>query len=206
MSSHSRLGTTSADRGTHRRRRHVVTPESSLLAPSVQERATSSADSSSNAHPALHIRRAATGYVEGNLQLSDQPPIPGGRVVAMATAGGPADTRSSLRPRRLRCGRQSLSSCRLRGRLRRRRHDDFPVKARGIACEQADAAAEMIAATIGVSNDPAPFHPVMRIQLLTGMFPRYLRLRRGRAATRSVPRLLGRRRRRLWVGTSRRSS
>ena len=55
----------------------------------------------------------------------------------------------------------------------------FPVRHGGIACEQADAAAEMIAATIGVSIDPAPFHPVMRIQLLTGMFPRYLRLEEG---------------------------
>ncbi len=52
----------------------------------------------------------------------------------------------------------------------------FPVRHGGIATQQADAAIDTIAFTLGFPIDPAPFHPVLRGQLLTGMFPRYLRL------------------------------
>jgi sulfide:quinone oxidoreductase len=51
----------------------------------------------------------------------------------------------------------------------------FPVKQGGIATQQADAAAEMIALQAGAPVKPMPFRPVLRGQLLTGGFPRYLR-------------------------------
>jgi sulfide:quinone oxidoreductase len=51
----------------------------------------------------------------------------------------------------------------------------FPVKQGGIATQQADAAAETIAAAAGARLDPAPFRPVLRGLLLTGAEPRYLR-------------------------------
>jgi sulfide:quinone oxidoreductase len=51
----------------------------------------------------------------------------------------------------------------------------FPVKQGGIAAQQADAAAEMIAATAGADLAPQPFRPVLRGLLLTGRQPRYLR-------------------------------
>jgi sulfide:quinone oxidoreductase len=51
----------------------------------------------------------------------------------------------------------------------------FPVKQGGLAAQQADAAAEAIAASVGVDIDPQPFHPVLRGVLLTGGPPRYLR-------------------------------
>jgi sulfide:quinone oxidoreductase len=51
----------------------------------------------------------------------------------------------------------------------------FPVKQGGIATQQADAAAEMIAATAGADLAPQPFRPVLRGLLLTGKQPRYLR-------------------------------
>jgi sulfide:quinone oxidoreductase len=44
---------------------------------------------------------------------------------------------------------------------------DFEIKQGGIACQQADAAAEAIAADAGVSLEPAPFVPVLRGLLLT---------------------------------------
>jgi sulfide:quinone oxidoreductase len=50
-----------------------------------------------------------------------------------------------------------------------------PVKQGGIATQQADAAAEAIAAEAGVDLTPAPFRPVLRGLLLTGAEPRYLR-------------------------------
>jgi sulfide:quinone oxidoreductase len=51
----------------------------------------------------------------------------------------------------------------------------FPVKHGGLAAEQADAAAEAIAASLGADVKPRPFQPVLRGVLLTGGSPRYLR-------------------------------
>jgi sulfide:quinone oxidoreductase len=51
----------------------------------------------------------------------------------------------------------------------------FPVKQGGLAAQQADAAAEMIAASVGADVDPQPFQPVLRGLLLTGGRARYLR-------------------------------
>jgi sulfide:quinone oxidoreductase len=51
----------------------------------------------------------------------------------------------------------------------------FPVKHGGLAAEQADAAAEAIAAAVGADVEPQPFRPVLRGVLLTGGPPRYLR-------------------------------
>jgi len=51
---------------------------------------------------------------------------------------------------------------------------NFPVKQGGIATQQADAAAEVIASKIGSSVKPQPFEPVLRAVLLTGEEPKYL--------------------------------
>jgi sulfide:quinone oxidoreductase len=51
----------------------------------------------------------------------------------------------------------------------------FPLKQGGIAAQQADAAAELIAANAGADVTPQPFRPVLRGLLLTGRQPRYLR-------------------------------
>jgi sulfide:quinone oxidoreductase len=51
----------------------------------------------------------------------------------------------------------------------------FPVKQGGLAAQQADAAAELIAAEAGAPIDPTPFRPVLRGLLLTGSEPSYLR-------------------------------
>jgi sulfide:quinone oxidoreductase len=50
----------------------------------------------------------------------------------------------------------------------------FAVKQGGLAAQQADAVAEMIALSVGVAIDPRPFAPVLRTGLLTGGTPRYL--------------------------------
>ena len=52
---------------------------------------------------------------------------------------------------------------------------DFPVKQGGLATQQADAAAEAIAARLGSPRSPQPFRPVLRAALLTGAAPLYLR-------------------------------
>lgn len=51
----------------------------------------------------------------------------------------------------------------------------FPVKQGGIATQQADAAAEDIAARAGAPVTPQPFRPVLRGHLLTGADSPYLR-------------------------------
>jgi sulfide:quinone oxidoreductase len=51
----------------------------------------------------------------------------------------------------------------------------FPIKQGGIAAQQADAAAETIAAETGAEMTPAPFRPVLRGLVLTGGRPAYLR-------------------------------
>jgi sulfide:quinone oxidoreductase len=50
---------------------------------------------------------------------------------------------------------------------------DFPIKQGGLATQQADAAAEMIAQRAGASVTPHPFRPVLRGWLLTGATPRF---------------------------------
>ena len=51
----------------------------------------------------------------------------------------------------------------------------FPIKQGGLAAEQADAAAESIAAWAGVALTPTPFRPVLRGKILTGGAPLYVR-------------------------------
>jgi sulfide:quinone oxidoreductase len=59
----------------------------------------------------------------------------------------------------------------------------FPLKQGGIASQQADAAAESIAARAGAKLEPSPFRPVLRGLLLTGMSPRFLRAEGSPAAS-----------------------
>jgi sulfide:quinone oxidoreductase len=54
-----------------------------------------------------------------------------------------------------------------------------PVKQGGLAAQQADAAAEAIAAEAGAPVEPRPYRPVLRGLLLTGGAPLYLRSRLG---------------------------
>jgi sulfide:quinone oxidoreductase len=51
----------------------------------------------------------------------------------------------------------------------------FPIKQGGLATQQADAAAEHIAARLGASVEAKPFHPVLRGQLITGAESLHLR-------------------------------
>jgi sulfide:quinone oxidoreductase len=51
---------------------------------------------------------------------------------------------------------------------------NFPIKQGGLACQQADAAADAIAAAAGVEVDPEPFRPVLRGVLLTERHQRWM--------------------------------
>jgi sulfide:quinone oxidoreductase len=54
---------------------------------------------------------------------------------------------------------------------------DFAVKQGGIASQQADAAAQAIAALAGADIEPEPFKPVIHGMLLTGGAPKFLSAR-----------------------------
>jgi sulfide:quinone oxidoreductase len=54
---------------------------------------------------------------------------------------------------------------------------EFALKYGGVAAQQADAAAESIAALAGAAIEPRPFHPVIHGVLLTAAQPRYLTAR-----------------------------
>ena len=51
----------------------------------------------------------------------------------------------------------------------------FPIKQGGLAAQQADAAAEAIAALAGAAVTPEPFRPVLRGLVLTGGTPLFAR-------------------------------
>ena len=52
---------------------------------------------------------------------------------------------------------------------------DYPIKQGGLACQQADAVARLLASEAGAAVDPMPFSPVLRGKLLTGAGAWYLR-------------------------------
>jgi sulfide:quinone oxidoreductase len=52
---------------------------------------------------------------------------------------------------------------------------DFPIKQGGLAAQQADAAAEAIAASLGADIEPQPFRPILRGLLSVSGAVRYLR-------------------------------
>jgi sulfide:quinone oxidoreductase len=54
---------------------------------------------------------------------------------------------------------------------------EFAIKHGGIASQQADVAAQSVAALAGAAVTPEPFHPVIRGMLLTAEKPRYLTAR-----------------------------
>ena len=56
---------------------------------------------------------------------------------------------------------------------------DFAIKHGGISAQQADAAAEAIAALAGAPVEPQPVHPTIYGMLLTGGSPQYMRARIG---------------------------
>lgn len=62
----------------------------------------------------------------------------------------------------------------------------FPIKHGGIATQQADTAAEAIAAGVGAEVDPSPARTVLQGALLTGAITRYLRAELGGPSERAM--------------------
>ncbi|MCE3266859.1 MAG: hypothetical protein K0S15_1568 [Solirubrobacterales bacterium] len=120
-------------------------------------------------------------YSDGELKLHSGEVIAGGRVVTLAVpdghgiAGLPADEEGFVEvdERQRVTGMENVYAA---GDM-----TSFPVKQGGIAAQQADTAAQAIAAAAGAPVTPVPFRPVLRGLLLTGGAPAYLRAPLSRA-------------------------
>ena len=113
--------------------------------------------------------------VDGTLRLIPDGAVDADRVVALARLkGAPLDgipqTVDGFVPVDAHCGVRGVADVYAAGDI-----TSFTVKQGGIATQQADAAAEAIAAAAGADVEPARFRPVLRGMLLTGRRPRYLR-------------------------------
>ena len=113
--------------------------------------------------------------VDGELRLIPDGSIPAERVVALPRlVGAPIDglpqTVHGFVPVDAHCRVHGLEDIFAAGDI-----TSFTVKQGGIATQQADVAAEAIAAAAGADVTPRRFRPVLRGLLLTGGEPRYLR-------------------------------
>jgi sulfide:quinone oxidoreductase len=133
----------------------------------------------------LHLRQTPAAFSEGRLRTQPGDQLWVDRVVALPRlvgipiAGLPATHDGLLRTDAF--GRvDDLVDVYAAGDI-----TAFPVKQGGIAAEQADAVAEMLASEAGADLTPTPFDPVLRGVLMTGEDDRFLRaeLAGGRGST-----------------------
>jgi sulfide:quinone oxidoreductase len=124
---------------------------------------------------ALHTSSYPSEVLEGRLLLFPTEVVPADRVVALPRLRGPRidglpQTIDGFVPVDEHGRVEGLIDVFAAGDI-----TNFSVKQGGIAAQEADAAAEAIAAVVGADVTPHPFRPVLRGLLLTGGAPRYLR-------------------------------
>jgi sulfide:quinone oxidoreductase len=123
----------------------------------------------------LHVARYPARFEDGELSLIPDETLAADRVVSLPSivgprlAGLPADPGGFI-PVDLHGLVQGEEDVYAAGDA-----TTSPIKQGGVATQQADAAAEAIAARAGADLDPQPFRPVLRGLLLTGSTPRYMR-------------------------------
>src|SRR5262249_17094801 len=123
---------------------------------------------------ALRTSTYATSFGDGRLELRPAETIDVDRVVALPRLqGAPIDgipqTISGFVPVDAHGRVHGVDGVFAAGDI-----TSFTVKQGGIATQQADAAAEAIAAAVGADVEPRRFRPVLRGLLLTGREPRFL--------------------------------
>jgi sulfide:quinone oxidoreductase len=161
--------------GINDARLQVVSPEATPLALFGPEASEAVADLLARAHVTFTGNTYARPDADGHLQL-----LPGGdrldaeRVVALPTIEGipiggvPGDDRGFI-PVDENGSVRGLADVYAAGD-----GTTFPVKQGGLACQQADAIAELLAAAAGADVQPVPFRPVLRGRLLTGRGAQFL--------------------------------
>jgi sulfide:quinone oxidoreductase len=123
----------------------------------------------------MHLSALATAFQDGTLQLAGGATVRADRVVALPRLRGPAIPG-------LPCDQEGFIPVDVYGRVQGLEDvyaagdaTAFPLKQGGLAAQQADAIAEVIAQRTGAPVQPQPFCPVIRGLLLTGGAPIYLR-------------------------------
>jgi len=124
---------------------------------------------------ALRAGATAVAVRDGELELAGGPPVGADEIVALprlegpALGGLPADEHGFI-PVDAHCRVVGVEDVFAVGDA-----TTFPIKQGGLATQQADAVAEVLAARSGAPLTPRPFRPILRGLLLTGGAPLYLR-------------------------------
>ncbi len=164
-----------ADRGISGVAVAIVTPEDEPLGLFGPEASRALRELLDDRGVALHSGVYAEEVRNGELVLAPDSTIPADRVVALPRLQGPRlagipQTAQGFIPVDTHARVTGVADVYAAGDV-----TSFPVKQGGIAAQQADTAAEAIAAEAGADLTPRPFRPVLRGLLLTGSEPRYLR-------------------------------
>jgi sulfide:quinone oxidoreductase len=147
----------------------VVTPEEAPLI--VFGRPASAAVAELLAVRGIEVRtgaRVATGLDGRHVLVPGDEPLEASHVVALPTLRGPAVYGLPADEHGFIPIDQHARVKGLEGVYAAGDGTNFPIKQGGLGTQQADAAAEHIAASLGASLDPQPFHPVLRGMLITG--------------------------------------
>lgn len=152
----------------------LVTPEDAPLELFGDEATSAVRDLLDERGVALRTSASPLELEGGCLRLLDGERIPADAVVALPRLRGPRiegipQTVDGFVPVDEHCVVEGLVDVLAAGDV-----TTFPVKQGGIATQQADAAAEWIAANAGADVEPGPFRPVLRGLLLTGRQTRFL--------------------------------
>ena len=164
-----------AERGLRKVRLSLVTPEQAPLELFGGAASETVSGLLEEAGIELHASRYPARFDDGELSLVPDEKLSADRVVSLPSLVGPALPGLPADP-------DGFIPVDLHG-LVHGEQDVYaagdattsPIKQGGVATQQADAAAEAIAARVGADVDPQPFRPVLRGLLLTGSTPRYMR-------------------------------
>ena len=164
-----------AERGLRKVELVLVTPESEALELFGSAASAAVRELLDQRGVTTHTAHYATGFSGGELALTGGGSLPAERVVSLPRLRGPELPGLPRDP-------EGFIPVDLHG-LVQGETDVYaagdattsPLKQGGVATQQADAAAEAIAARAGADIDPQPFRPVLRGMLLTGSSPRFMR-------------------------------
>ena len=168
-----------AERGTMEVELTLVTPEEAPLAVFGREAAEALEELLVARGIGLRVRTTPVRFEQGALRIAPGEPFEADAVIALPRAEGPflsglpGDVAGFV-PTDEHGRVVGVDDVYAAGDV-----TQFPVKQGGIATQQADAVAAAIAARAGAAVEPAPFRPVLRGLLLTGLFPRFLRAEPG---------------------------
>jgi sulfide:quinone oxidoreductase len=164
-----------AERGLRKARLSLVTPEQAPLELFGAPASETVGELLDERGIELHVSRYPARFEDGKLSLIPDDSLAAERVVSLPSLVGP-------KLEGLSAGPDGFIPVDLHGLVQGEQDvyaagdaTNSPIKQGGVATQQADAAAEAIAARAGAAVDPQPFRPVLRGLLLTGSTPRYMR-------------------------------